>query len=320
MQGETCLDGGVVLVVDDNPDTLGMLIEALETAGLTALVARSGDQALAVLDRVEPDVVLLDAVMPGMDGFETCRRIKRRAALATTPVLFMTGLSDRAHVAQALRAGGVDYLSKPISPDELIARLAVHVVNARLVADARSAVDASGRGVAAFNQEGDVAWATPRASALLAGALTNGAAVERLQSWLRANHGEALAEAAPLTLETAASSGLDSARESGIRGPGAGGVQLTVIGRATSRDILVRVWPAPAASPKATLATALGVSEREAEVLDWLAQGKSNADIALILKLSPRTVTKHVEQIFVKLGVENRTAAAAKAIRVLERY
>jgi DNA-binding NarL/FixJ family response regulator len=312
MPGETCLDGGVVLVVDDNPDTLGMLIEALESAGLTALVARSGEQALAVLDRVEPDVVLLDAVMPGMDGFETCRRIKRRAALATTPVLFMTGLSDRAHVAQALRAGGVDYLSKPISPDELIARLAVHVVNARLVADARSAVDASGRGVAAFNQEGAVAWATPRATALLAGALADSAAVERLQSWLMANRGEALTQAAPLTFETAL--------ESDIRGSGAGGVQLTVIGRATSNDLLVRVWPATAASPNVTLATALGVSEREAEVLDWLAQGKSNADIALILTLSPRTVTKHVEQIFVKLGVENRTAAAAKAIRVLERY
>jgi len=307
MPGETCLDGGVVLVVDDNPDTLGMLIEALEAAGLTALVARSGEQALAVLDRVEPDVVLLDAVMPGMNGFETCRRIKRRAALATTPVVFMTGLSDRAHVAQALRAGGVDYLAKPILPDELIARLAVHVVNARLVADARSAVDASGRGVAAFNEEGAVAWATPRATELLQVALADGAAVEQLQAWLRANHREALKEAAPLTLQP------------GPQESGAGGVQLTVIGRATSSDLLVRVWPATAASPKTILAPALGVSEREAEVLDWLAKGKPNADIAAILMLSPRTVTKHVEQIFLKLGVENRTAAAAKAIRVLDR-
>lgn len=178
------LGRGIVLVVDDSPDNLGVLIEALEAAGLTTLVARDGMAALDLLTRVEPDVILLDAVMPGIDGFETCRRIKQRPALATTPVVFMTGLSDRAHVAEALRAGGVDYVAKPVAPDELIARIAVHVVNARLITDARRALDAAGRGVAALSPDGAVVWATPRAEALLAGLIDRADTAARLSRWL----------------------------------------------------------------------------------------------------------------------------------------
>lgn len=297
---------GIVLVVDDNPDTLGVVIEALEAADLTTLVARDGAAALDLLTRVEPDVILLDAVMPGMDGFETCRRIKQRPALATTPVVFMTGLSDRAHVAEALRAGGVDYLSKPVAPDELIARIVVHVVNARLIADARRALDAAGRGVIALSPDGDMVWATPRAEALLSRLTGSPETSDRLRRWLGKVGEAALSDAEPLDL--------------GEIKPGAGveaEARLVIIGRAASGDILARVTPGPAVSPAAALSAALGVSEREGEVLAWVAQGKSNRDIAAILALSPRTVTKHVETIFAKIGVENRTAAAARAIRTL---
>jgi len=79
----------IVLVVDDSPETLGFLTDALERFGATVLVATEGAQALDIAERITPDIVLMDAVMPGMDGFETTRRMKRNAALAHVPVIFM---------------------------------------------------------------------------------------------------------------------------------------------------------------------------------------------------------------------------------------
>ncbi|MCJ2079799.1 response regulator, partial [Methylobacterium sp. J-090] len=84
----------IVLVVDDSPDTLSFLTEAIERSGATVLVAVAGDLALALVDEITPDIILLDAVMPGMDGFETCRRLKAKGHLGHVPVIFMTGLSE----------------------------------------------------------------------------------------------------------------------------------------------------------------------------------------------------------------------------------
>ena len=93
----------IVLVVDDSPGTLGMLTDALEEAGYTVLVAADGAGAVALVERVTPDIVLMDAVMPGMDGFETTRRIKRNHAVASVPVIFMTGLTDTESVLAAVK-------------------------------------------------------------------------------------------------------------------------------------------------------------------------------------------------------------------------
>src|SRR5580704_2228731 len=122
----------IVLVVDDSPDALRMLTDLLEEAGMTALVALEGDQALAIVEKITPDIILMDAVMPSIDGFETCRRLKHNKALAHVPVIFMTGLSETQDIVKGLEAGGVDYVTKPIVPDELLARIRVHLANARL--------------------------------------------------------------------------------------------------------------------------------------------------------------------------------------------
>ena len=86
----------IVLVVDDSPESLGMLNATLNKAGLTVLVALSGAQALSIVEKVQPDVVLLDAIMPEMDGFDTCQKLKEK--LPSTPIIFMTGLNDSEHV------------------------------------------------------------------------------------------------------------------------------------------------------------------------------------------------------------------------------
>lgn len=295
----------IVLLVDDSPESLGQLIEALEGAGLTTLVARDGESALSILSRITPDLVLLDAIMPGLDGFATCNRIKQRPELATTPVVFMTGLSDSAHVLAGLSAGGVDYVTKPINHDELIARIAVHVANARMIATARQALDASGYGVVAFRRDGTVSWASPRAIDLLGATADVLDEPDRaaLLDWLAQSTVRPVSRSPDLTLKA---------------GTDANDLRLVLLGRSGFGEILARVTSN--APVTATLSKELGISLREAEVLTWLARGKSNKDIAAILQLSPRTITKHVEQIFTKMGVENRTAAAALALRYMTKY
>ena len=157
----------IVLVVDDSPETLRMLTDAIEDAGITVLVAREGEYALSIIERVLPDIILMDALMPGTDGFETCRRLKQNKALAHVPVIFMTGLSDTEHIIQGLEAGGVDYVTKPLVPGELLARIRVHLANARISHSARTALDAFGRFLLAASGTGRILWCTPQAGRLL---------------------------------------------------------------------------------------------------------------------------------------------------------
>src|SRR3569833_268615 len=157
----------IVLVVDDTPDTLRLLTDALEDAGMTVMVARDGAQALAIVGRIMPDIILMDAVMPGIDGFETVQQLKSDLSLTHIPVIFLTGLADTQDVIKGLAAGGVDYVTKPIVPQELIARIRVHVANARRARSARTALDLSGRALVALNAAARLLWSTKEAGALL---------------------------------------------------------------------------------------------------------------------------------------------------------
>jgi DNA-binding response OmpR family regulator/DNA-binding CsgD family transcriptional regulator len=275
-----------ILVVDDTPDTLGFLTDALEHAGLTVLVATDGASAIKLLGHVTPDLVLMDALMPVMDGFETCRRIKADAALAHLPVIFMTGLSDTAHVVAGLEAGGVDYVAKPIVVDELLARIRVHLANARIANRTRMALDATGRFLLATTESGRLIWCTPQAEQLLTEAV----------------------EGFSLTSFTLPKSNRIEA---------AGRILTFTYLSRTGQEYLHRLSETGAGQEEAFIRQYLSLTTREAEVLIWIARGKSNRDISDILGISPRTVNKHLEQIFNKLGVENRASAAALATKAL---
>jgi len=298
----------IVVVVDDSPETLSFLTDALEEAGFTVLVSPSGEKALAVVEEVTPDIILMDAIMPGMDGYETCRRLRRNKNLAYVPVIFMTGVSETEHVVKGLEAGGVDYVTKPIVANELIARMHVHLANARLGQSARFALDAAGRFLLAANSAGRMMWCTPQAGRLLGSAF---AAFEsssfllpaEVRGWLRRS-GEGRPGAAAQTLALAGDSG----------GPP---LQFSYVGQIGPDEFLLRLTEGGIAADEIILKERLALTPREADVLSWLARGKSNRDIGAILGLSPRTVNKHLEQIFAKLGVENRAAAAALAVRTL---
>lgn len=299
----------IVLIVDDVPENLAVLHDALDESGYTVLVANSGAAALARLEQVVPDVVLLDAVMPGMDGFEVCRRLRAHPLLRQVPVIFMTGLTNSEHVVAAFEAGGTDYVAKPVRQSEVLARIASHLRTSRLMQQAGSALDAFGHAVLAMTPStGRIVWQTPLARQWMddylavppeAGLATPS---ERLGAWL--------AGLAPIVHEGGAPDSLSLAQ----------GARRLIFSVADARDpqqwtIVLREQSDTAQVER--LVALLRLTQREAEVLNWVIKGKTNRDIGEILGMSPRTVNKHLEHVFIKLGVETRTAAAAQAMNRL---
>jgi DNA-binding response OmpR family regulator/DNA-binding CsgD family transcriptional regulator len=294
-----------VLVVEDSPETLSFIADALEAEGITALVATSGEGALSLMQKIVPDLVLMDAVMQGMDGFETTRRLRQNIATSHLPVIFMTGLTDTKHIVQGLDAGAVDYIAKPIVLEVMLARLRVHLANARLAYGARTALDATGRSLLAIDETGRVLWSTPQAESLLAEIFATG---EKRQNDLPPTLIEKLEQLRGDLRPSTNTFVFDfSARRASF-------IYLSRVG---PNEFLYRLVEEQAGAREAILREKFLLTSREAEVLVWIAAGKSNRDISAILGISPRTVNKHLEQVFVKLGVENRATAAAMAVRAL---
>lgn len=313
-------DGSVVvLIVDDVPDNVAPLHDGLDAAGYTVLVALDGESALRRAAQARPDVILLDAVMPGLDGFEVARRLKARPETADIPIIFMTGLTDTEHLVAALEAGGADYVTKPIKPREVIARMGVHLRQARQAREgaversqARHALDAFGYAtITVRERDGRLMWQTPLARTLLRHHCgTEGPVTpEPVLAWLRRHMGEARAHREPprLTLD-------NGPRRLTFRLHQRVGDEDHDLASDTGGDWLIVMQETSDESVLASLTGAFGLTAREAEVLYWVVRGKINRDIADILGASPATVKKHLERIHAKLGVETRTAAAAMAL------
>ena len=294
----------VVLIVDDIPENLALLHDALDEAGYTVLVATHGEAALQVAQHSRPDVILLDAMMPGMDGFEVARRLKADFATQPIPIVFMTGLTETEHVVAAFSAGGADYVTKPIKPAEVIARIAAHLQNAKQMKQARSALDAFGQATLALHPaDGRIVWQTALARELLAshlGVSTEKSTPAALTAWLAA------------TL-AARSEGREP--NAVVRNDNGHRLLATFHDRsAESGEWLLVLREENERANTEALMTAFRLTQREAEVLHWVTLGKTNKDIGDILGTSPRTVNKHLEHVFEKLGVETRTAAANLAM------
>jgi DNA-binding NarL/FixJ family response regulator len=287
----------VVLVVDDAPETLRMLCDALVHEGYEVLAARDTLEALERFEVTVPDGVLLDAVMPGRDGFDLCRQIKATPAWAHVPVLFMTGLSETDHIIKGFACGGVDYVVKPLRLPEVMARLATHVRNARVARMAQEAVDIAGMGTVLLDYQGRVAWRSPQATLWLDVAFgADDGGKERAAQWLMQVLREGMAAAGSVR------SGRLVARN---------------LGQGSLGETMLLLNLTPQDELASQRLRDIALTPRETEVLSWLAKGKTNRDIADILGMSPRTVNKHLEHIFEKLGVETRSAATALAGKLL---
>ena len=292
----------IVLIVDDIPENLSLLHDALDESGYTVLVATNGESALQRARKSLPDVILLDAVMPGMDGFEVARRLKADFATHHIPIVFMTGLTETEHVVAAFAAGGADYVTKPIRPAEVLARIAAHMQNARQMKQARSALDAFGQATVAVRaSDGKLVWQTPLSRKLLKEYFATGEdeSPSRLLDWI--------ADA-------------DAARRDGrepnglLIADGTRRLLATFHDQTGDQEWLVVLREENDASAIESLIAVFRLTQREAEVLYWVTLGKTSKDIGDILGSSPRTVNKHLEHVFEKLGVETRTSAANLAM------
>ncbi len=117
----------LILIVDDNPTNIKVLFKVLEQENICVLIAKSGESALEKVAAVTPDLILLDVMMPGIDGFETCRRLKTSGFAQEVPVIFMTALSDVANKVKGFDLGAVDYITKPFQQEEILARVNLHL-------------------------------------------------------------------------------------------------------------------------------------------------------------------------------------------------
>ena len=312
--------GEVVLIVDDLPDNLALLHDALDEAGYTVLVATDGPSAIARAQQARPAIVLLDARMPGMDGFEVARRLKADPATAAIPIVFMTALTETEHVVAAFGAGGVDYVTKPLQPREVLARMAVHTQAARAQRQARNALDAFGHATMVVRaSDGRLLWQTALARVLLReyfGAVGSAAPVP-LIDWVRREAAAYRPGQPPQPLLVARGGRrLTLALHAMHEAPPAGDGHPPMAGdhdgdEATEQEWLIVASQTDDAALIDTMVGSFRLTAREAEVLLWVARGKTNRDVGEILGTAPRTVTKHMEHILQKLGVETRTAAAA---------
>jgi len=269
---------GAVLVVDDALDSLSMLCDALAAERYAVLAARDSSEALQRFEMTLPDAVLLDALMPGKNGFELCRQIKSEPAWSHVPVIFMTGLSETEQIVHAFSCGGVDYVIKPLKIPEVLARLSTHIRSANAARLAREAVDIAGMGIVLLDRQGRVSWRSPQAIRFLEEAFGHSRDALAVTGWLQ---------------EAAQSQQSLKALQNGKR------IHARRLGEAEFGEtmILLRQQTSESAA-RSTRLPDISLTPREAEVLSWLAKGKTNRDIAAILGMSPRTVNKHLEHIF----------------------
>ena len=130
-----------ILLVDDNPTNLQVLFQTLEGVGCKLLIAKDGEMALSIASKALPDLILLDIMMPGIDGYEVCRRLKGDRSTSDIPVIFLSALGDTEDKVKGLQLGAVDYVTKPFQPDEVIARVNTHLTIHRLKREVESQKD-----------------------------------------------------------------------------------------------------------------------------------------------------------------------------------
>lgn len=299
---------GTVLIVDDTPGNLALLSDTLSEANYRVLVATDGGSAIEQIQYIKPDIILLDVMMPGMDGFETCSRLKADLATAWIPVLFMTGLSELDDLLRGFGEGALDYIVKPIRPAEVLARIEVHLLQTRMLRRAERLLEHGEFAALAVDSAGRISWLTPAAA-----------------EWLRefaARQGCLLEFSQNNLLPEKFLSWFQSWRETAVQPDSQPGVYRQEHGfcayisscECPGEFMLLLQREENNWDPDA-LREKLKLTFREAEILMWIARGKTNKEIGIILSTSPRTVNKHLEHIFEKLGVSTRAAAVAMVLK-----
>ncbi len=309
MINKSIQSNGIVMIVDDTPGNLALLSDTLSEAGYRVLVATDGQSALEQIFFLKPDIILLDVMMPGIDGFETCNQLKTNPETAHIPVLFMTALNELDNLLRGFEEGAVDYLVKPIRPPEVLARVDIQLTQSRNLQRAENALLNSSFTALAIDFNGVITWLTPGGKAwlddfmqkhILAGQTEVGSVLPKpLLDWVTQQN--AVADKSLGTVFESHRKGVDfSAKISPCQNTGE---YLLVMEKHSGEWDLESVK------------SSLGLTFREAEILMWISRGKTNKEAGIILGSSPRTINKHLEHIFEKLGVVTRAAAVSMVLQ-----
>jgi len=311
--------GEWVWIVSSDALQCKALAALLEDAGYSAIALQGTATALAQMALAPPDLVLLDTQLHDGSGFDLARRLKALAQTSTAPLIFLAEAGHPEHLVQALQSGAADCVAQPVKPQELLARMAMHLAGARERRQARNALDAFGYATLTVRpHDGKLMWQTPLSRELLQRYCPHhppyaSRTAPEVQTWLQEclrsllrgesprplvlSHGDG----ARLTLRLHQQTGDNESAAPPDAEEWAGDDWLIVMREVSDQAVIQ------------AMRDAFTLTLREAEVLHWVVKGKTNKDVGDILGSSPMTVKKHLERVFVKLGVETRTAAAGKA-------
>ncbi len=308
---ESLTSNGTVMIVDDTPGNLALLSDTLSEADYRVLVATDGLSAIEQMHYLKPDIILLDVMMPGIDGFETCHRLKSNPETADIPVLFMTGLSELDDLLRGFGEGAQDYIVKPIRPPEVLARIEVHLNQSRTFRRVQNALHYSAFSALSIDAAMRIIWFTSAAKewldefALQHHQLAPVGIGDRLPAPLSQWAQQAL------SLKAESEPNQDSYADYSVKDGFSARMDLSPhVG-----EYLLVLQKNTAAWDLDALRSTLGLTFREAEILMWISRGKTNKEIGMILDSSPRTVNKHLEHIFEKLGVGTRAAAVTMVLQ-----
>lgn len=309
MMRESSNTNSIVMIVDDTPGNLALLSDTLSDSGYRVLVATDGLSALEQIEYLKPDIILLDVIMPGIDGFETCSRLKSDPKTAAIPVLFMTALSELDQLLRGFGEGAVDYLVKPIRPPEVLARVEAQLKQARNIQRAENALNDSPYSAMAVTAAGRITWLPAAGSRWLCDFLQLPALPKDIKP------GSLLP--APIQAWVKTQVGVSENGESSVFESRRSGTYFSI--RLTpclnTDEYLLLMEKRTGQWNLDSVKNSLGLTFREAEILMWISRGKTNKEVGLILSSSPRTINKHLEHIFEKLGVVTRAAAVSIAMQ-----
>ncbi len=303
-------NNGTILIVDDTPGNLAVLSDMLSEAGYRVLVATDGISALEQIEYLKPDIILLDVMMPGIDGFETCHRLKQNPLTASIPIIFMTGLSELEDLLKGFEEGAADYIVKPIRPAEVLVRIQSQLSQSKNILRAEDTLNHIAFAALAFDDSGLVTWITASASNVLHECFfaTPSLSVE-IQS------GDILPELVMNVLVPQIEKLSETEKNKVIDFQINGNHKGKIIPCHQINEYMLLIQKDSPEWDLTSLKSSFRLTAREAEILMWISRGKTNKEVGLILNTSPRTVNKHLEHIFEKLDVTTRTAAVAKVLK-----
>lgn len=305
---EPAFSKGTVLIVDDTPGNLALLSDTLSEADYRVLVATDGCSAIEQIQYIKPDIILLDVMMPGIDGFETCSRLKANPATAAIPVIFMTGLSELDDLLRGFGEGALDYIVKPIRPAEVLARIEVHLTQTRNLLRAERLLAHGDFAAMTLDDNGKIVWLTSAAEQWLS-------AFNSRQGLQTESKIDDFLPASMLTWFQQWQQRNVSINNEADGFELAPGFSVRISRCQQPGEFLLLLQQETLPWSPESLRESLKLTFREAEILMWIARGKTNKEIGIILDTSPRTVNKHLEHIFEKLGVSTRAAAVAMVLQ-----